>query len=206
MEFVIWGQRLEASVLEAVDRRWGFALIGVEHRSLAVEVVDSELEIAGRFGSGTVFAEKQVVAAGFAWTLFHLPYVPFAADLPFFGKAGGRRVNSFKKRGGLIRSVDPVEVVFVYQRRASLTGEKWWVSTHFGHSWLGSDNAILGGVGIRALDPFGPGERVTLGRGLVNQRVAPLVEVSGPFFVAWVTPSEYPRRGSISLYSPQSSL
>jgi hypothetical protein len=27
------------------------ALIGVEHRSLAVEVVDSELEIAGRFGS-----------------------------------------------------------------------------------------------------------------------------------------------------------
>ncbi|KAJ4976774.1 hypothetical protein NE237_001880 [Protea cynaroides] len=41
-----------------------------------------------------------------------------------------------------------------------------------GHSWLGSDNAILGGVGIRALDPFGPGERVTLGRGLVNQLVA----------------------------------
>lgn len=40
-------------------------------------MVDSELEIAGRFGSGTVFAEKQVVAAGFAWTLFHLPYVPF---------------------------------------------------------------------------------------------------------------------------------
>lgn len=29
------------------------ALIGVEHRSIAVEVVDSELEIAGRFGSGT---------------------------------------------------------------------------------------------------------------------------------------------------------
>lgn len=54
-----------------------FALIGVEHRSLAVEVVDSELEIAGRFGSGTVFAEKQVVAAGFAWTFFNLPYVPF---------------------------------------------------------------------------------------------------------------------------------
>ena len=41
-----------------------FALIGVEHRSIAVEVVDSELEIAGRFGSGTFFAEKQVVAAG----------------------------------------------------------------------------------------------------------------------------------------------
>lgn len=40
-------------------------------------MVDSSLEIAGRFGSGTVFAEKQVVAAGFAWTLFHLPYVPF---------------------------------------------------------------------------------------------------------------------------------
>jgi len=41
-----------------------FALIGVEHRSLAVEMVYSELEIAGRFGSGTFFAEKQVVAAG----------------------------------------------------------------------------------------------------------------------------------------------
>ncbi|KAA0051927.1 polyadenylate-binding protein 1-like [Cucumis melo var. makuwa] len=40
---------------------------------------------------------------------------------------------------------DPVEVVFLYQRRASLTGEKWWVSTN-GHSWLGSDNAIPGGV------------------------------------------------------------
>lgn len=53
-----------------------------------------------------------------------------------------------------------------------------------GHSWLGSDNAIPGGVGSWALDPFGPGERVTLGRGLVNQQVAPLVEVSGPFFVA----------------------
>ena len=49
---------------------------------------------------------------------------------------------------------------------------------------LGSDNAIPGGVGSWALDPFGPGERVTLGRGLVNQLVAPLVEVSGPFFVA----------------------
>lgn len=53
-----------------------------------------------------------------------------------------------------------------------------------GYSWLGSDNTILGGVGSWALDPFGPGERVTLGRGLVNQQVAPLVEVSGPFFVA----------------------
>ena len=29
-----------------------------------MKVVDSELEIAGGFGSGTVFAEKQVVAAG----------------------------------------------------------------------------------------------------------------------------------------------
>jgi hypothetical protein len=64
------------------------ALIGVEHRSLAVEVVDSELEIAGRFGSGTVFAEKQVVAAGFAWTLFHLPYVPFGC-LEVAGEQGG---------------------------------------------------------------------------------------------------------------------
>lgn len=78
-------------------------------------------------------------------------------------------------------------------KRASLTGEKWWVPTN-GHSWLGSDNAIPGGVGSWALDPFGPGERVTLGRGLVNQLVAPIVEVSGPFFVAQVTPSEYPRR------------
>lgn len=53
-------------------------------------------------------------------------------------------------------------------KRASLTGEKWWVSTN-GHSWLGSDNAIPGGVGSWALDPFGPGERGTLGRGLVNR-------------------------------------
>ena len=68
-----------------------------------------------------------------------------------------------------------------------------------GHSWLGSDNAIPGGVGSWALDPFGPGERVTLGRGLVNQLVAPIVEVSGPFFVAQVTPSEYPRRGFRSI-------
>ncbi|KAL2538833.1 Uncharacterized protein Fot_20224 [Forsythia ovata] len=41
--------------------------------------------------------------------------------------------------------------------------EKWWVSTN-GHSWLGSDNGIPGGVDSWALDPFGPGERVTLGR------------------------------------------
>jgi len=54
------------------------------------------------------------------------------------------------------------------------------VSTN-GRSRLGSDNEIPGGVGSWALDPFGPGERVTLGRGLVNQLVAPLVEVSGPF-------------------------
>ncbi|KAI5658253.1 hypothetical protein M9H77_27046 [Catharanthus roseus] len=45
-----------------------------------------------------------------------------------------------------------------------------------------SDNAIPVGVDSWALDPFGPRERVTLGRGLVNQLVAPLVEVSGPFF------------------------
>ncbi|CAK9186538.1 unnamed protein product [Ilex paraguariensis] len=37
------------------------ALIEVEHRSIVVEVVDSELEITGRFGSGIVFAEKHVV-------------------------------------------------------------------------------------------------------------------------------------------------
>jgi hypothetical protein len=41
---------------------------------------------------------------------------------------------------------------------------------------------ISRGVCNWALDPFGPGERVTLGRGLVNQHVAPLVEVSGPLF------------------------
>lgn len=39
-----------------------FSLIGVEHGGLAVE--DSELEIAGRLGSRTVFTEKQVLAAG----------------------------------------------------------------------------------------------------------------------------------------------
>lgn len=61
-----------------------------------------------------------------------------------------------------------------------------------GYSWLGPDNAIPGGVGSWALDPFGLGERVTLRRGLVNQQVAPIVKVSGPFFVAWVTPSEDP--------------
>ncbi|VFQ88064.1 unnamed protein product [Cuscuta campestris] len=43
-------------------------------------------------------------------------------------------------------------------------------------------NAIPGGVGSWALDPFGPGERVTLGRGLVNQLVAPLVEGRAIFF------------------------
>jgi hypothetical protein len=53
--------------------------------------------------------------------------------------------------------------------RVFLTDEKWFVSTN-GYSWLGSDNAI-------------PGECVTLGRGLVNQQVTPLVEVSDPFFV-----------------------
>nr|YP_009381386.1 hypothetical protein AEK19_MT0980 [Utricularia reniformis]ART30338.1 hypothetical protein AEK19_MT0980 [Utricularia reniformis] len=59
--------------------------------------------------------------------------------------------------------------------------EKWWVPTN-GHSWLGSDYAIPGGVvGTGSLRT---GERVTLGRSLVNQQVAPLVEVSGPFFVA----------------------
>lgn len=70
------------------------ALIGVEHRSIAVEVVDSELEIAGRFGSGTVFAEKQVVAAAAGLSQLGRcsisPYVPFglvAADL--LGKRGG---------------------------------------------------------------------------------------------------------------------
>lgn len=90
-------------------------------------------------------------------------------------------------------------------KRASLTGEKWWVSTN-GHSWLGSDNAIPEGVGSWALDPFGPGERVTLGRGLVNQLVAPLVEVSGPFFFRCLGYTfGIPQKG-IFLYFPQSSL
>ncbi|PNX73384.1 40S ribosomal protein s15a-1-like, partial [Trifolium pratense] len=50
-------------------------------------------------------------------------------------------------------------------RRKNVGGK---VSTN-GHSWLDSDNAIPEGVGSWALDPFGPGECVTLGRGLVNQ-------------------------------------
>jgi hypothetical protein len=46
------------------------------------------------------------------------------------------------------------------------------------------NKAIPGGVGSWALDLFRPVEGVTRGRGLVNQEVAPLVSVSGPFFVA----------------------
>jgi hypothetical protein len=77
----------------------------------------------------------------------------------------------------------PVNIYFLnVLKRASLTDEKWFVSTN-GYSWLGSDNAIPGGVDSWALDPFGPGECVTLGWGLVNQQVTPLVEVSDPFFV-----------------------
>jgi hypothetical protein len=53
--------------------------------------------------------------------------------------------------------------------------------------------AIPGGVDSWALDPFGPGERVTLGQGLVNQQVTPLVEVSDPFSLPrlhlWNTPN-----------------
>ena len=66
------------------------ALIGVEHRSLSVEVVDSELEIAGRFGSGTVFAEKQVVVAGLSQLgrCSISPYVPFGC-LEVSGEQGG---------------------------------------------------------------------------------------------------------------------
>ncbi|KAL5802509.1 hypothetical protein ACOSQ4_030814 [Xanthoceras sorbifolium] len=67
---------------------------------------------------------------------------------------------------------------------------KRWVSTN-SHSWLGFDNAIPEGVGSWALDPFGPGEHVMLGRGLVNLLIPHLVEVLGPFFVTYVTPSEY---------------
>lgn len=67
-----------------------FALIGVEHRSLAVEMVYSELEIAGRFGSGTFFAEKQVVAAGLSQLgrCSISPYVPFGC-LEVAGEQGG---------------------------------------------------------------------------------------------------------------------
>lgn len=66
------------------------ALIGVEHRSLAVEMVYSELEIAGRFGSGTFFAEKQVVAAGLSQLgrCSISPYVPFGC-LEVAGEQGG---------------------------------------------------------------------------------------------------------------------
>ena len=74
-----------------------------------------------------------------------------------------------------------------------------------GYSWLGSDNAIPGGVGSWALGPFGPGERVTLGRSLVNQLVAPLVEVSGPFLRCLGYTFGIPQKG-ISLYFLQSSL
>ena len=82
-----------------------------------------------------------------------------------------------------------------------------------GHSWLGSDNEIPGGVGSWALDPFGPGERGTLGRGLVNQLVAPytaqLHRASsfsiGPLFRCLGYTFGIPLQG-IFLYFPQSSL
>nr|GEY68176.1 leucine zipper, homeobox-associated, homeodomain-like protein [Tanacetum cinerariifolium] len=54
-----------------------------------------------------------------------------------------------------------------------------WVSTN-SHSWLGSDNAVPGGVGSWALDPFGPGERVTLSRGLVNRQVSKQLNAASP--------------------------
>lgn len=55
-------------------------------------------------------------------------------------------------------SLAPVSI-FPECLEEGLSNREWLVSTHhFGHSWLGSDNAIPGGVGIRALDPFvGPG-------------------------------------------------
>lgn len=55
-----------------------------------MEVVDSALEIAGRFGSGTVFAEKQVVAAGLSQLgcCSISPYVPFCC-LKVAGEQGG---------------------------------------------------------------------------------------------------------------------
>lgn len=54
-----------------------------------MEVVYSELEIAGRFGSGTVFAEKQVVAAGLSQLgrCSISPYVPFGCRR-FAGEEG----------------------------------------------------------------------------------------------------------------------
>ncbi|KAM7473902.1 hypothetical protein LguiB_021145 [Lonicera macranthoides] len=50
-----------------------FSLIGVEHGSLAVE--DSEHEITGRFGSRTVFTEKQVFSIGLS-RLGHCSILP----------------------------------------------------------------------------------------------------------------------------------
>ena len=50
------------------------------------------------------------------------------------------------------------------------------------------------------------GERVTLGRGLVNQLVAPLVEVSGPFFFRCLGYTFGIPQKVIYLYFPQSSL
>lgn len=74
------------------------------------------------------------------------------------------------------------------------------------HSWFGSDNAIPGGVDLRALDPFGPGEGVTLGRGLVNQLLAPLVLMKSraPFSLPRLDLRNTPE-GDFALL-PQSSL
>lgn len=49
-------------------------------------------------------------------------------------------------------------------KKVSLTGEKQWVSTNDGHSWIVSDNAIIGGDDSWALKPLRPGECMTLGR------------------------------------------
>ena len=111
-------------------------------------------------------------------------------------------------------SLAPVSI-FPECLEEGLSNREWLVSTHhFGHSWLGSDNAIPGGVGIRALDPFvGPGGiscDAGLGFGeptgrssgfsIGNSLFAPAVALP------WLHLRNTPTRRFISLYSPQSEL
>ncbi|GLJ59266.1 hypothetical protein SUGI_1500460 [Cryptomeria japonica] len=99
--------------------------------------------------------------------------------------------------------------------REGLSNREWWVSTHhFGHSDK-SDNAIPGGVEIRALDPFvGPGGiscDAGLGFGEPTGRSSAFSIGNSLFFapavaLPWLHLRNTPPRRSISLYSPQSEL
>lgn len=112
-------------------------------------------------------------------------------------------------------SLAPVNI-FPECLEEGLSNREWWVSTHhFGHSWLGSDNAIPGGVGIRALDPFvGPGGiscDAGLGFGEPTGRSSGFSIGNSLFFapavaLPWLHLRNTPPRRSISLYSPQSEL